>query len=181
MVVQKDRKNSSLFVQTCPDVFPGPHLTSGLSARSQVCSGPDLPFRALTAAREKRTFLRRDLGAPGAKRSKSHMGQKPKPVPPVNIRFNPTNKIGSKMGGEFTYQPKWYWFSPTAISFPLVSKGILSLEISSYLFPGLKGNPSTGSMFRFLFSFRGLRQMEVCDLGLMKPFCWGPCFGSEVL
>ena len=33
------------------------------------------------------------------------MGQKP--VPPVNIRFNPTTKIGSKMGGEFTYQPKW--------------------------------------------------------------------------
>ena len=23
--------------------------------------------------------------------------------PPVNIRFNPTAKIGSKMGGEFTY------------------------------------------------------------------------------
>ena len=31
------------------------------------------------------------------------MGQKP--VPPVNIPI-PT-KIGSKMGGEFTYQPKW--------------------------------------------------------------------------
>ena len=28
-------------------------------------------------------------------------------VPPVNIRLNPTTKIGSKMGGEFTYQPKW--------------------------------------------------------------------------
>ena len=27
-------------------------------------------------------------------------------VPPVNIRFNPTT-IGSEMGGEFTYQPKW--------------------------------------------------------------------------
>ena len=30
-------------------------------------------------------------------------GQNPKPVPPVNIRFNP--KIGSKMGGAPT--PKW--------------------------------------------------------------------------
>ena len=37
------------------------------------------------------------------------MGQNPKSqiVPPVNIRFNPTTKIDSKMGGEFTYQPKW--------------------------------------------------------------------------
>ena len=29
-------------------------------------------------------------------------------VAPVNIRFNPTTKKGSKMGCEFTYQPKWY-------------------------------------------------------------------------
>ena len=28
------------------------------------------------------------------------MGQNPKPVPPMNIRFTPTTKIGSKMGGE---------------------------------------------------------------------------------
>ena len=33
------------------------------------------------------------------------MGQNPNLVPPVNIPI-PT-KIGSKMGGEFTYQPKW--------------------------------------------------------------------------
>ena len=33
------------------------------------------------------------------------MGGAPNPVPPVNIPI-PT-KIGSKMGGEFTYQPKW--------------------------------------------------------------------------
>ena len=33
------------------------------------------------------------------------MGQNPN-RPPVNIQFNPTSKIGSKMGGEFTYQPK---------------------------------------------------------------------------
>ena len=30
-----------------------------------------------------------------------------KSYPPVNIRFNLTTKIGSKMGGAFTYQPKW--------------------------------------------------------------------------
>ena len=28
-------------------------------------------------------------------------------APLVNIRFNPTTKIGSKMGGEFTETPKW--------------------------------------------------------------------------
>ena len=33
------------------------------------------------------------------------MGQNPNRTPPVNIPI-PT-KIGSKMGGEFTYQPKW--------------------------------------------------------------------------
>ena len=33
------------------------------------------------------------------------MGQNP--VPSVNIRVNPTTKIGSKIGGEFTYTPKW--------------------------------------------------------------------------
>ena len=27
--------------------------------------------------------------------------------PPVNIRFNPTTRIDSKMEGEFAYQPKW--------------------------------------------------------------------------
>ena len=37
------------------------------------------------------------------RKSKYAMGQSPKPVPPVNIRFNPTTKIGSKMGGEFAY------------------------------------------------------------------------------
>ena len=36
------------------------------------------------------------------------MGQNhPKPVPPVNIQFNPTTKIGILKCGEFTYQPKW--------------------------------------------------------------------------
>ena len=32
-------------------------------------------------------------------------------LPLVNIRFNPTTKIGSKMGGEFTY-PRMgsHWF-----------------------------------------------------------------------
>ena len=30
-------------------------------------------------------------------------GSKSKIVPPVNIRFNPTTKIGTKMGGAFTY------------------------------------------------------------------------------
>ena len=34
-------------------------------------------------------------------------GVKSQIVPPVNIRFNPTTKIGSKMSGEFTYQPNW--------------------------------------------------------------------------
>ena len=29
------------------------------------------------------------------------------PDDPVSIRFNPTTQIGSKMGDEFTYQPKW--------------------------------------------------------------------------
>ena len=28
-------------------------------------------------------------------------------VRPLFLRPNPTTKIGSKMGGEFTYQPKW--------------------------------------------------------------------------
>ena len=38
-------------------------------------------------------------------RSEVAMGQKP--IPPLNIRFNPTTKIPTKIGGEFTYQPKW--------------------------------------------------------------------------
>ena len=36
------------------------------------------------------------------------MGQKPNRTRPVNIRFNPTNNIGSKMGGEFTYPKNIY-------------------------------------------------------------------------
>ena len=39
--------------------------------------------------------------------SNGHGSTSKKPVPPLNIRFNPTTKIGSKMGGEFTFQPKW--------------------------------------------------------------------------
>ena len=43
------------------------------------------------------------LGVPGGELSlEGAMGQKPKPAPPVDIRFNPTTKIGSKIG-EFTY------------------------------------------------------------------------------
>ena len=33
------------------------------------------------------------------------MGQNPNGIPSKHP--NPTTKIGSKMGGEFTYQPKW--------------------------------------------------------------------------
>ena len=35
----------------------------------------------------------------------AHIWVKSQIVPPVNIRFNPTTKIGLKIGGKFTYQP----------------------------------------------------------------------------
>ena len=49
--------------------------------------------------------------------SDTHAAMGQNPVPPANIPI-PT-KIGSKMGGEFTYRPKWdpkTVLSPTAMS-----------------------------------------------------------------
>ena len=39
---------------------------------------------------------------------------------PVNIRFNPTTKIGSKMGGKSIYQAKW---DPKTVSTTTASWG----------------------------------------------------------
>ena len=54
--------------------------------------------------------LRPDLQRGIARRLETTLGKSPwvkvQLVPPVNIRFNPTTKIGPKMGGEFTYPKK---------------------------------------------------------------------------
>ena len=69
--------------------------TSWTGTRWRKVAGATWP---LTASLHIATPRASSCGQPMA------MGQNP--IPPVNIP-NPT-KIGSKMGGEFTYQPKWY-------------------------------------------------------------------------
>ena len=77
-------------------------------------------------------------------------------VPPVNIRFNPTTEIGSKMGGEFTYAKMVHL--PTAISM-IYNSWFQACRIGSQqngtlvngtpykstpaLLPGLVGNQTT--------------------------------------
>ena len=82
---------------------------SRLSRSLQTTSSPwHVPLRSRPAASWPWAPLK---SAPlqqedGVKIDCSHLAMGQKPVPPVNIPL-PTN-IGSTMGGEFTYQPKWH-------------------------------------------------------------------------
>ena len=84
---------------------PGPFGFAHLGPMS-ACSALTLAGRqqnlSVTCAPKKNGLLRFYLPGHGSK-SKSyreHWCTQPNPVPP-------TTKIGSEMGGEFTYQPKW--------------------------------------------------------------------------
>ena len=82
------------------------------SARRSAGNGPTCPAWALGAAGQVAAAPRAS-GPPKGERTRGMVGGQPTWLcvkiqigwPPVNIRFNPTTKIGSKMGGAPI--PKW--------------------------------------------------------------------------